>query len=134
RALKQVLLNLLSNAAKFTEEGGRVVVRARREGGGGGGGVGDTGAPGEGAVRLEVEDSGIGIAPGDQARIWEEFRQLDGSAERRYGGVGLGLAVVKRLTAAIGARVTLESEEGKGSTFAVVVPERWKASEAAKAA
>ena len=64
RALKQVLLNLLSNAAKFTEEGGHIVVRARRAG--------------EGAVRLEVVDSGIGIAEADQARIWEEFRQLDG--------------------------------------------------------
>jgi len=120
RALKQVLLNLLSNAAKFTEEGGHVVVRARREG--------------EGAVRLEVEDSGIGIAPEDQARIWEEFRQLDGSAERQYGGVGLGLAVVRRLTEAVGARVDLRSEPGRGSTFGVVVPREWKGGEAVKAA
>jgi signal transduction histidine kinase len=120
RALKQVLLNLLSNAAKFTEEGGRIVVRARREG--------------EGEVRLEVADSGIGIAPEDQTRIWEEFRQVDGSAERQYGGVGLGLAVVKRLTAAVGARVDVTSEPGKGSTFAVVVPERWRPAEGAKAA
>ena len=120
RALKQVLLNLLSNAAKFTEEGGRIVVRARREG--------------EGEVRLEVADSGIGIAPEDQTRIREEFRQVDGSAERQYGGVGLGLAVVKRLAAAVGARVDVTSEPGKGSTFAVVVPERWRPAEGAKAA
>ena len=120
RALKQVLLNLLSNAAKFTEEGGLIVVRARREG--------------EGAVRLEVVDSGIGIAAGDQARIWEEFRQLDGSAERQFGGVGLGLAVVRRLTEAVGARVDLKSEPGKGSTFGVVVPVGWKTAEAGKAA
>ncbi|HEY3818741.1 MAG TPA: HAMP domain-containing sensor histidine kinase [Polyangiaceae bacterium] len=120
RALKQVLVNLLSNAAKFTEEGGRVVVRARPEDGGG--------------VRLEVEDTGIGIAPADQARIWEEFRQLDGSAERTYGGVGLGLAVVKRLAHAVGARVELKSEPGKGSTFAVLVPAEWKATESVKAA
>jgi signal transduction histidine kinase len=120
RALKQVLLNLLSNAAKFTEEGGLIVVRARREG--------------EGAVRLEVVDSGIGIAEADQARIWEEFRQLDGSAERQYGGVGLGLAVVRRLTEAVGARVDVKSEPGKGATFGVVVPEAWKAGEAGKAA
>jgi anti-sigma regulatory factor (Ser/Thr protein kinase) len=112
RALKQVLLNLLSNAAKFTPEGGRIVVRARREG--------------EGAVRLEVEDSGIGIAEADQARIFEEFRQLDGSAERQYGGVGLGLAVVRRLADAVGARVTLASEKGKGATFAVRVPREWE--------
>jgi signal transduction histidine kinase len=120
RALKQVLLNLLSNAAKFTEEGGYIVVRAHREG--------------EGAVRLEVEDSGIGIAPADQARIWEEFHQLDGSAERQFGGVGLGLAVVRRLTEAVGARVDVKSEPGKGSTFGVVVPEAWRAGERVKAA
>ena len=120
RALKQVLLNLLSNAAKFTDEGGRIVVRARREG--------------EGAVRLEVCDSGIGIAPADQARIFDEFHQLDGSAERRFGGVGLGLAVVRRLTEAVGARVDVHSEEGHGATFAVVVPERWTRGDGAKAA
>jgi signal transduction histidine kinase len=108
RALKQVLLNLLSNAAKFTPEGGRIVVHARREG--------------ESGVRLEVSDSGIGIAPEDQARIFEEFHQLDGSAERQFGGVGLGLAVVRRLTEAVGAQVELTSEPGKGATFAVVVP------------
>jgi signal transduction histidine kinase len=120
RALKQVLLNLLSNAAKFTPEGGRIVVRARREG--------------EGGVRLEVQDSGIGIAPEDQARIFEEFRQLDGSAERQYGGVGLGLAVVRRLTEAVGARVQLRSEKGEGATFAVVVPREWAGREGQKAA
>jgi len=112
RALRQVVLNLLSNATKFTPEGGRIVVRARREG------------PGD--VRLEVEDSGIGIAPEDQRRIFEEFRQLDGSAERAYGGVGLGLAVVRRLTDAMGARVEVKSEPGKGATFGVVVPVAWK--------
>ncbi len=112
RGLKQVLLNLLSNAAKFTPEGGRIVVRAR--------------APSEqdAAVRLEVEDSGIGIAPEDQERIFEEFLQLDGSAERAYGGVGLGLAVVRRLTEAMGARVDVKSAKGAGATFAVSVPRR----------
>jgi signal transduction histidine kinase len=111
RALKQVLLNLLSNAAKFTPEGGRIVVRARREG--------------SGAVRVEVEDTGIGIASGDQERIFEEFRQVDGSAERQYGGVGLGLAVVRRLSEAMGARVEVRSEKGEGSTFSVIVPLAW---------
>jgi signal transduction histidine kinase len=110
RGLNQVLLNLLSNAAKFTADGGRIVVRARREGD---------------AVRIEVADTGIGIAADDRARIFDEFHQLDGTAERAYGGVGLGLAVVRRLTAAMGARVELESEPGKGSTFAVVVPVQW---------
>ncbi len=111
RGLKRILLNLLSNAAKFTPEGGRIVVRARAEG--------------PGAVRLEVQDSGIGIAPEDQARIFEEFRQLDGSSERAYGGVGLGLAVVRRLCEALGARVELQSDRGQGATFGVVVPVAW---------
>jgi signal transduction histidine kinase len=111
RALRQVVLNLLSNAAKFTPEGGRIVVRARCEG--------------AGAVRLEVEDSGIGIAAEDQERIFDEFRQLDGSAERAYGGVGLGLAVVRRLTEAMGATVDVKSEAGKGATFGLVLPVTW---------
>jgi signal transduction histidine kinase len=113
RALRQVVLNLLSNAAKFTPEGGKIVVRARREG--------------QEAVRIEVEDSGIGIAPADQERIFEEFRQLDGSAERAYGGVGLGLAVVRRLVDTLGARVDVKSEPGKGATFAVLLPLSWPA-------
>jgi signal transduction histidine kinase len=108
RGLKQVLLNLLSNAAKFTPEGGRIVLRARPEG--------------DAAVRLEVQDSGIGIAPEDHERIFEDFRQLDGSAERAYGGVGLGLAVVRRLTEAMGARVDVKSAKGAGATFGVSVP------------
>jgi signal transduction histidine kinase len=108
RGLKQVVLNLLSNAAKFTPEGGRIVLRARPDG--------------DAAVRLEVQDSGIGIAPEDQERIFEEFRQLDGSAERAYGGVGLGLAVVRRLTDAMGARVDVKSVRGAGATFGVSVP------------
>jgi signal transduction histidine kinase len=108
RALKQVLLNFLSNAAKFTPDGGRIVVAAGRDG--------------QGGVRLAVTDSGIGIAEEDHERIFEEFRQIDGSAERQYGGVGLGLAVVKRLSDAMGARVRVESAPGKGATFSVLVP------------
>jgi signal transduction histidine kinase len=120
RALRQVLVNLLSNAAKFTPEGGDVAVRALRDG--------------ERAVRIEVRDSGIGIAEADQERVFEEFRQLDGSAERQFGGVGLGLAVVRRLTEAIGARVEVQSEPGKGATFAVVLPVEWKGRGSEKAA
>lgn len=114
RALKQILLNLLSNAAKFTPDGGRIVVRAR---------VAD--GP---AVRIEVADTGIGIAPEDQARIFDEFRQVDGSSERAYGGVGLGLAVVKRLCDALRARVELRSAIGQGATFGVVLPIAWRSS------
>jgi signal transduction histidine kinase len=107
RGLNQVLLNLMSNAAKFTPEGGRIVVRTKREGD---------------DLRIDVADSGIGIAPEDRARIFEEFRQIDGTAERAYGGVGLGLSVVARLTKAMGARVEVESTPGSGSTFSVVLP------------
>jgi signal transduction histidine kinase len=118
RGLKQVLLNLLSNAAKFTPEGGRIVVRARAEA--------DT------EVRIEVQDSGVGIAPEDHERIFEEFLQLDGSAERAYGGVGLGLAVVRRLTEAMGARVDVKSAKGEGATFGVSVPRRVQRASAVK--
>jgi signal transduction histidine kinase len=108
RGLNQVLINLLSNAAKFTPEGGRVVVRAKRHD--------------DRALRIEIADSGIGIAPEEKARIFDEFHQIDGTAERSYGGVGLGLAVVARLTRAMGARVEVESTPGNGSTFSVILP------------
>jgi signal transduction histidine kinase len=111
RWLAHVLVNLISNAVKFTPEGGRVMVRAE---------------PTEDGVVFEVADTGIGIAPGDRARIFEPFRQLDGSDERRYGGVGLGLALVARLTDLLGARVELDSEVGVGSTFRVTVPSSWR--------
>jgi signal transduction histidine kinase len=107
RLLGHVLVNLVANAAKFTPEGGRVIVRARLSG--------------QDAV-LEVEDTGIGIAPEDQAAIFEAFRQLDASDERGYGGVGLGLALVRRLVELLGGRVEVESVVHKGSTFRVVLP------------
>jgi signal transduction histidine kinase len=111
RWLAHVLVNLVSNAVKFTPEGGTVVVRAfqRNE-----------------AVILAVEDSGIGIAPNDRERIFEPFRQGDGSDEKGYGGVGLGLALVAKLTDLLGASVELDSEVNKGSTFRVIVPLDWK--------
>jgi signal transduction histidine kinase len=103
----QIVLNLLSNAIKFTPEGGAIVVRARTDGDG---------------VRIEVADSGIGIAPGEVERIFDEFHQVDGSLSRDYGGVGLGLALVRRLLALIGGRISVESELGRGSTFRVWLP------------
>jgi signal transduction histidine kinase len=69
-----------------------------------------------------VSDSGIGIDADQQARIFDEFHQVDGSAERPYGGVGLGLAVVARLAKAMDARVEVESTPGSGSTFSVILP------------
>lgn len=110
RWLAHVLVNLVSNAVKFTPEGGRVIVRAR--------GV-------ENAVALEVADTGVGISKSDRERIFEPFRQIDGGDTRVYGGVGLGLALVARLTDLLACRVELDSEVGKGSTFRVIVPHHW---------
>jgi signal transduction histidine kinase len=111
RWLAHVLVNLVSNAVKFTPEGGGVTVRAVELGA---------------AVALEVIDTGIGIAPDDQAAIFEPFRQGERGDARGYGGVGLGLALVARLTDLLGAQVELESTVGKGSTFRVIVPLDWR--------
>jgi len=108
RWLAHILVNLLANAVKFTPEGGLVTLRARRRG--------------TNSVELAVEDTGIGIAPEDRIAIFEPFRQVEKGDERGYGGVGLGLALVARLTDLIGAKVELESHVGKGSTFRVIVP------------
>ncbi|HSN29391.1 MAG TPA: HAMP domain-containing sensor histidine kinase [Kofleriaceae bacterium] len=113
RWLAHVLVNLVSNAVKFTPEGGNVVVRAFER-------------PDDHAVALEVVDSGIGIAREDRERIFEPFRQGDSSDEKGFGGVGLGLALVARLTDLLGATVELDSEVGKGSTFRVLVPLDWR--------
>ncbi len=105
--LRRVLDNLLSNAIKFTPAGGTVAVRAWHTGE---------------QVALEVRDSGIGI-PSDQLdRIFERFYQVDGSARRRYGGVGLGLALVKEIVERHGGQVGVESQVGQGSTFTVTLP------------
>ena len=109
--LKQVLLNLLSNAAKFTCQG-RVTLRCED-------------ARGEGEerlLRLAVEDTGVGIEAAKQQRIFEAFEQADSSTTRRYGGTGLGLPITRRLVEMMGGRLTLESELGAGSLFAVELP------------
>jgi signal transduction histidine kinase len=111
RWLAHVLVNLVSNAVKFTPEHGRVTVRAIRR---------------DAAVALEVVDTGIGIAPGEKAAIFEPFRQGERGDAKGYGGVGLGLALVARLTDLLGAEVELDSVVGKGSTFRVVVPLAWR--------
>jgi len=105
--LRQVLLNLLSNAIKFTTDGGRITLSAQL--------AGDR-------VRVAVSDSGIGIAPDDQQKLFREFVQLDGSASRRYEGTGLGLALSKRLVELHGGAIGVESQLGKGSTFWFTVP------------
>jgi PAS domain S-box-containing protein len=113
RRLKQVALNLLDNAVKYTSSGGRVALRAWRA-------ASPVGAP---LVRLSVEDSGMGIRPEDRERIFHMFEQGDPSLTRRYGGTGLGLALVVRILDLHGGRAWVESPgEGLGSTFHVEVP------------
>lgn len=107
RWLAHILVNLIANAAKFTPVGGRIEVRAQNDGA---------------LLRLTVADNGIGISVRDHAAIFEPFRQVDGGDERGYGGVGLGLTLVKRLCSLLGATVTLQSDVGQGAVFTVVVP------------
>jgi len=109
--LRQVLLNLLNNAVKFTPEGS-VTVTVQREGEG----VAPDGGPGD-VVRFAVTDTGIGIAPAQQERLFKRFSQVDGSISRRFGGTGLGLAISRHLVTLMGGEIGLESREGEGSTF-----------------
>jgi signal transduction histidine kinase len=106
RKVKIILKNLVGNALKFTHRGG-VDVWCRVEG--------------ERCV-VSVSDTGIGIAPEHLATVFEPFRQLDGSDRRRYGGVGLGLHIVQRLCAQLGAQLAVTSEPGRGSTFTLRLP------------
>ncbi|MGU3538952.1 ATP-binding protein [Methylobacterium sp. A54F] len=104
--LRQVLLNLLNNAVKFTPAGS-VTLHVRRVG---------TGPEGE-AMRFEVTDTGIGIAPAEQARLFKRFSQVDSSISRRFGGTGLGLVISRHLVTLMGGEIGVESREGAGSTF-----------------
>jgi PAS domain S-box-containing protein len=106
--LRQVLLNLVGNAIKFTEKGGVAV----------------TVEPGEreNEIRFEVRDTGIGLKADDLARIFLDFEQADGSSTRKFGGTGLGLAISKRIVERMDGHITAKSEEGAGSTFSVNVP------------
>jgi signal transduction histidine kinase len=113
RKVKQVVINLLSNAVKFTPAGGSVTLRARQVEGGTGG-----------AVEIAVIDTGVGIAADQQALVFEEFRQAAGDHLRKSEGTGLGLALAKRFVELHGGTISVESEPGKGSTFAFILPER----------
>jgi signal transduction histidine kinase len=108
RRIIQVIFNLLSNAVKFTPAGGTIDVASTRL---------------DGEVRVSVSDSGLGIAPEDQDRIFEEFQQADAGKEQREG-TGLGLALSKRLVELHGGRIWVDSELGKGSTFVFTLPDR----------
>jgi signal transduction histidine kinase len=107
RKFKQILLNLLTNAVKFTPDGGRVDVRARRA---------------DGVLEVAVADTGIGIAPEDQAAVFEEFRQVGRHYTNKQEGTGLGLALTKRFVELHGGTITLVSEPGRGSTFSFTLP------------
>jgi len=107
--LRQILLNLVGNAIKFTHEGG-VIVRV------------GCAAAGSSAVRIEVTDTGIGMSADAQARLFQAFSQADASTTRRYGGSGLGLAICKRLTQAMEGEIGVASEANKGTTFWFTIP------------
>jgi signal transduction histidine kinase len=108
RKIKQVLLNLLSNALKFTPEGGRVGVRATVT---------------DGQAAVSVTDTGVGIAPEDQDAVFEEFRQV-GPADKKVEGTGLGLALSRRFIELHGGKIRVESQVGRGSTFTFTLPLR----------
>jgi CheY-like chemotaxis protein len=116
--LRQVLLNLVGNAIKFTEQG-EVVVLVKPEMGPVGpmGPMGPITAPPDVVLRFEVRDTGVGIPKDQQERIFRAFEQEDTSTTRRYGGTGLGLTIASRLVALMGGQITVDSEPGRGSTF-----------------
>jgi signal transduction histidine kinase len=104
--LKQIMLNLLSNALKFTNRGGvSIVVRPHAMG-----------------VRIDVNDTGIGISPQHLSVIWEDFRQVDQSRTREFGGTGLGLSITKKLVERLGGAISVESIISVGSSFTVLLP------------
>jgi adenylate cyclase len=107
--LRQILLNLLSNACKFTKDG-EVRLRARRV------------TDGRGWVELIVSDSGIGMTAEQVAKLFQEFTQADATTAQRYGGTGLGLAITRKLARLMGGDVTVTSEPGKGSAFTTRLP------------
>jgi signal transduction histidine kinase len=106
RKVKQVLLNLLSNALKFTPEGGEIKVQVESR---------------DGMAEISVTDSGVGIAPEDQEAVFEEFRQV-GTAEKKVEGTGLGLAISRKFIELHGGRIWVRSQVGTGSTFAFTLP------------
>jgi signal transduction histidine kinase len=106
--VKQIVVNLLTNALKFTHQGGVE--------------LGVEFGPDQQIASVAVRDTGIGIAPENHEKIFEDFRQVDDSPSRQYGGTGLGLAICRRLANALGGRITLQSHLGSGSTFTLAIP------------
>src|SRR5262249_25743110 len=106
RRLTQVLINLVGNAIKFTDAG-EIAIRAEAN---------------NGAFHVSVRDTGPGISPADQAKLFQEFQQADNAITRKKGGTGLGLAISKRIIEMHGGRIWVESQVGQGSTFAFTLP------------
>lgn len=106
--LKQILLNLLGNASKFTQAGGHIILACSLSG--------------DNQVQFSVTDNGIGISPEDQKIIFEEFRQVDGTVTRTEAGSGLGLTISKALVELAGGQIWVESELGKGAIFSFTIP------------
>jgi PAS domain S-box-containing protein len=113
--LRQIIMNLCSNAVKFTDPSGNVRIDAHEE---------PSLKEGWKNIIIKVRDTGIGISPQDQKAIFQKFVQLDSGADRRHGGTGLGLAIAKMLTERMGGELSVESSPGKGSTFTICVPLR----------
>jgi two-component system sensor histidine kinase BaeS len=105
--LDRALSNLLTNAVKFTPEGGTITVRGRME---------------RNAVVLEVSDTGLGIAPEEQEKIFERFYRSDNARRRRISGTGLGLAIAREIAAMHGGTITVASAPGEGATFRLTLP------------
>jgi signal transduction histidine kinase len=111
--LRQCLINLLSNAAKFTE-GGQITLSASREE-----------RDGSGWLSFSVADTGIGMSEAQQAKLFQRFFQVDVSTTRRYGGTGLGLAITRAFAHMLGGEITMASKEGEGTTFSLQLPTRY---------
>ena len=109
--IRQIVLNLLSNAAKFTHQG-KILLSAYRDG--------------ETTLKITVADTGIGICPEALPRIFKEFQQADNSTTRQYGGTGLGLTISQNLTYLLGGEIAVESEPGRGSTFTLKIPIQYR--------
>lgn len=118
KRLAQILRNFISNAIKFTYQGEVRVIAV---------------AEGDELLRFSVSDTGLGIAPEDRERIFQEYVQVDGPLQRRRPGTGLGLPLTRKLASLLGGRVELESELGRGSTFSVVIPRRHPGQSASEA-
>jgi signal transduction histidine kinase len=108
--VKQIVLNLVTNAIKFTPRGSVVVGAAFN--------------PRTGRLSISVEDTGIGIAEEDKDRIFEDFRQVDSSLARTHGGAGLGLTISRRLARMLGGEIVVNSSPGEGSVFTLVLSQR----------